>query len=100
MALPLALPHHMRRSRSKLILLIGLECTQEKQVFLQMFNRCHCVFAENGLRGLAAALVLKPDVVICRRDVSLVPASFIRHEILSANSRCKILILGNEKMTQ
>jgi hypothetical protein len=52
------------------------------------------------LRGLAMAMVLKPDVVVCRRDASLIPASFIRHEILGANSRCKVLMLDGEKILQ
>lgn len=96
MALPLTSP----MQRIKLVLLIGLERAREKQIFLRAFDQCRCVFAENGLRGLAMAMVLKPDVVVCRRDASLIPASFIRHEILGANSRCKVLMLDGEKILQ
>lgn len=83
---------HMQR---KLVLLIGLTPTHEKQILPESLGECRCVFAENGLRGLAAAMVLKPDVVICQRNVSLLPASFIRHEVLSANGQCTFLILNN-----
>lgn len=96
MVLSLTLP----MQRNKLILLIGPECAREKQTFLRAFDQCHCVFAENGLRGLAMAMVLKPDVVVCWRDVGLIPASFIRHEILSANSQCKVLVLDDGEVIQ
>jgi hypothetical protein len=32
--------------------------------------------------------------------VSLLPASFIRHEVLSANGQCKFLILNNGEIVR
>lgn len=83
--------------QSKLILLIGPEFISTKQIILELFKNCHCVFAEDGIRGLATAMVMKPDVVVCGRDTGLMPTSLIKYEVMRANSRCKFLIIDEDE---
>ncbi|MDR3274102.1 MAG: hypothetical protein LBS87_02085 [Puniceicoccales bacterium] len=84
----------------KLVLLIGQAFIDERQTFLKIFKNCHCVFAKNGLRGLAMAVVMHPDVVVCKRDSSLISTDLIRYEVLHINSHCKFLIMDDEKVAE
>ncbi|MDR1255990.1 MAG: hypothetical protein LBJ94_03670 [Puniceicoccales bacterium] len=60
----------------------------------KLFKNCFCVFAENGVRGLAMAMVMKPDVVVCRRETDFISTTLIRYEVRNINSRCKFLIIN------
>jgi hypothetical protein len=83
-----------------LVLLIGQAFVDERQTFLKIFKNRDCVFAENGLRGLAIATVMHPDVVVCKRDSSLISTDLIRYEVLRINGHCMFLIIDDEKVVE
>ncbi|MDR1255991.1 MAG: hypothetical protein LBJ94_03675 [Puniceicoccales bacterium] len=49
----------------------------------------------NGVRGLATAMVMKPDVVVCRCETDFISTTLIRCEVRSINIRCKFLIIDD-----
>lgn len=77
----------------KLILLIGPMFLQKLNYERHVSKNFRYVLAENGLRGLATAVLVHPDAIICQDYPNFIPASYIKFVISKMANKCRFFII-------
>lgn len=66
----------------KVILLIGQEfLTYKNKISAYVAPEICCYFSKNGIRGLAQAIVRKPNIIICENNIRFLTLSEIKFKL-------------------
>ncbi len=85
---------------TKLVLFIGLvfkssrtECNSHKP------RKCRYMFIDDEIVGLATAIIVRPDIIICQRELHLLPVEYVRYKLTSMEKGCRFFIVNTQNIS-
>lgn len=82
----------------KLILFIGPMFGAREETYIKHHNRTYkCIFTQQEIVGLATAIIMKPDIIICQKNLKLITTDYMKYKLSYGvkNKNCRLFIVND-----
>ncbi len=67
-------------------------------IYIKHHNRTYkCIFVQQEIVGLATAITMKPDIIICQKNLKLITTDYMKYKVSYCvkNKNCRLFIVND-----